>query len=233
MRESYPDAVIQLNHPTGGGVGDAADWSPGKIGSGNRWTENFDAVEVLNSYEHEEFFEFYADITNRGIRSTPIGVSDSHGYFSGGPGLNVTFFNVGHSDPMKLTNEELKTAITDAAVVISMGPFLETSPLPGSTISGSTTLNVTIKAPTWVPISRLDLLKNGEVETSIDAPDLDAIHAFELEPEQDAWYVVVATGEESMQPVSDRIPWAMTSPIRTDVDGQGWSAPLPPLTVTP
>ena len=89
-------------------------------------------------------------------------------------------------------------------------------------------------------MSRLRLLKNGEEEAVIlledlgeRFPELQPPHQFELNPDEDAWYVVMAEGDESMLPVKNRQPWAMTGPIRIDVDGDGWEPPLPPLTVSP
>jgi len=33
-----------------------------------------------------------------------------------------------------------------------------------------------------------------------------------------------------MTPITSRTPWAMTAPYRVDVDGNGFTPPLPPLT---
>ena len=240
LREAHPNALLQLNHPTSNGLAEAANWSPGKIGLGDRWTENFDLIEVLNNFRYEPYFEFFADLTNRGVLATPTGVSDSHGYFSGSPGLNVTFLEVGHSNPEALTPEEVSEALKKGRVVLSMGPFLEANPSPGSTIEGPTTLKISVHAPSWIKVSRLRLLKNGEEEAVIlledlgeRFPELQPPHQFELNPDEDAWYVVMAEGDESMLPVKNRQPWAMTGPIRIDVDGDGWEPPLPPLTVSP
>jgi hypothetical protein len=232
IRERHPGAVIQLNHPTGGGVADAADWSPGEIGTPNKWTENFDAVEVVNSFQHHSFFEFYADITNRGLRATPTGVSDSHGYTAGGPGLNVTFLHTGHNDPAALTNEELKEAMLAGKTVVSMGPFIESSILPGSNITGSANLEATVYAPSWIQIDALDLLQNGALVERIENPEIGKTFEFALAPEKDAWFTLIAHGGSPMHPLTGASPWAMTSPIRIDIDGDGWEAPLPPLSGT-
>ena len=94
MRAHHSGALVQLNHPTDNGIADSAGWSPGNIENPKKWTENFDAVEVLNSFKHDEYFSFYTDLINRGLLVTPTGVSDSHGYYSGAPGFNVTFLHV-------------------------------------------------------------------------------------------------------------------------------------------
>jgi hypothetical protein len=233
IRERHPGALIQLNHPTGGGVAAAANWSPGEIGNPSKWTENFDAVEVVNGFGHESFFEFYTDITNRGIRATPTGVSDSHGYTSSGPGLNVTFLHTGHNDPAKLTNEGLKQAMLAGKTVVSMGPFIQSSIVPGSDIVGSTNLEATVFAPNWIQIDALDLLANGVLVDRVENPEIGSTFSFTLAPENDAWYTLIAHGSSPMRPLTGASPWAMTSPIRLDVDGDGWTAPLPPLAGTP
>lgn len=232
VREQHPNAIIQLNHPTGGGVADAANWSPGEIGNATKWTENFDAVEVVNSFQHEPFFEFYSDITSRGIRSTPTGVSDSHGYISGGPGLNVTFLHVGHNDPTALTNNELRQSMLAGKTVVSMGPFIDSSILPGTDLNGDSTLEARVLAPSWIGIDALDLLENGEILTRVENPENGTVYSFPLTPTKDAWYTLIAHGSSPMAPLSGATPWAMTSPIRVDVTGDGWDAPLPPLSGT-
>jgi hypothetical protein len=232
IREKHPEAVIQLNHPTGGGVADAANWSPGEIGNPTKWTENFDAVEVVNSFEHEAFFEFYADITSRGLKATPTGVSDSHGYISGGPGLNVTFLHVGHNDPTALSNDEIRQTMLAGKTVVSMGPFIDSSILPGTELNGADTLEARVLAPSWIGIDALDLLENGEIVTHIENPEIGTAYSFTLAPSEDAWYTLIAHGSSPMAPLTGATPWAMTSPIRVDVAGDGWEAPLPPLNGT-
>jgi hypothetical protein len=233
IRERHPEALIQINHPTGGGIAAAAKWSPGNIGDASKWTEDFEAVEVLNSFQWQPFFEFYVDILNRGIVATPTGVSDSHGYTAGGPGFNVTFLHVGHNDPAALSNDGLKEAMLARKTVVSMGPFIESSVMPGSDIEGSTDVEVKVLAPSWMQIDALDLLENGELLERVDAPDIGVPYSFSLAPSEDAWYSFVAHGTEAMSPAHGRSPWAMTSPILVDVDGDGWTAPLPALTGTP
>ena len=229
IREKHPDALIQLNHPTSNGIPDMAKWSPGKIGEPSKWTENFDAVEVLNSFEWQPFFDFYVDTINRGIVSTPTGVSDSHGYLKGGPGYNVTFLHVGHNDPQKLTPADLKTAMLNGKTVVSMGPFIETNILPGSLVNTALDLEITVHAPSWIQIDQLKILENGVVIDTIQDPQKGQAYASTPRPEQDAWYTVIASGSQPMSPISSRTPWAMTAPIFVDVDNNGWNHPLPKM----
>lgn len=229
IREKHPGALIQLNHPTDNGVPDMAKWSPGKIGEPSKWTENFDAIEVLNSFEWEPFFAFYVDTINRGIVSTPTGVSDSHGYLKGGPGYNVTFLHVGHNDPQKLTPDDLKTAMLNGKTVVSMGAFIQTNILPGSVIDKKLDLEITLHAPSWIQIDQLTILENGEPIESISNPEKSTLYTRSISPSQDAWYTIIASGSQPMSPISNRSPWAMTAPIFVDIDDNGWNHPLPQM----
>jgi len=66
----------------------------------------------------------------------------------------------------------------------------------------------------------------------IENPEIGQPFAFNLAPESDAWFTLIAHGESPMHPLTGASPWAMTSPIRIDVGGDGWEAPLPPLAGT-
>lgn len=55
--------------------------------------------------------------------------------------------------------------------------------------------------------------------------------AFDLDPDADAVYVVVAAGDTPMSPIWSKTPWAVSGAIRVDVGGDGWTPPKPPLVV--
>lgn len=224
LRERHPGASLQLNHPLDNGVADHAQWSVGRIGRAERWTEDFDAVEVLNDGQTGEYFTFWLDTLNRGLLSTPVGVSDSHGHLSGGPGLNLTWLAM-DADPARYTDEALREAMSSRASVAALGPFLQTSLRPGALITEPTTVTVEALTPSWITVDTLTLLRNGEVFSAV--PGTEA--TFTLDGEEDATFVVVATGREPMQPLTGHTPWAATSAWLYDADGDGWEPPLPPL----
>lgn len=225
LRERHGDFVMQLNHPTDSGLASSAAWSPGEIGKPDRWAEGFDAVEVMNAGHFDEFLPFYLDVLNRGIVSTPVGVSDQHGH-SGSAGMSATFIGLGTSDPSAYTDDALREAMAARRTIVTRGPFLELSIAPGSTITGPATLDVQTRAPSWIQVDRLVLLRDGEpVETVLGSEA-----TFSLDADVDASFIVVAEGDQPMAPVfSNRTPWAMSSPILLDLDGDGWEPPLPPL----
>jgi hypothetical protein len=111
--------------------------------------------------------------------------------------------------------------------VVSRGPFLDLSIPPGSTVTVPTTLEVEVLAPSWIVVDTIALLRDGQIIETV--PGTSA--SFALDPETDALYVVQAWGSASMAPITGDTPWAMSGPLLFDVDGDGWSAPLPALEV--
>ena len=107
------------------------------------------------------------------------------------------------------------------------GLFLELSIPPGSVQVGDQSLEVTAKGA-WVQADRLRLYVNDRLDQTVEA----ASHTFELSPDRDAFYVVIAEGDTPMSPVYSSTPWAMASAIFIDENGDGWTAPKPPLTLT-
>ena len=223
--EHLGDPLVQLNHPMDG-LASLAGWSPGLIARGDYWCDDFDAIEVMNGGGVGGAVDFWLDLAARGLVTAPVGTSDSHGYI-GSSGLSVTFLEVGTADPAALTDDALREAITERRTVVSRGPFLDLSIPPGSTVTVPTTLEVEVLAPSWIAVDTIALLRDGQIIETVAGTSA----SFALDPETDALYVVQAWGSASMAPVTGDTPWAMSGPLLFDVDGDGWSAPLPALEV--
>ncbi|MBW2255964.1 MAG: carboxypeptidase regulatory-like domain-containing protein [Deltaproteobacteria bacterium] len=223
LRARHGDIILQSNHPWSG-LASVAGWRPGYIGSPENWSEDFDAVEVMNSGSTAGY-GFYLDLVNRGILVTPVGVSDSHSHTGGGVGFSATFIGMGSDDPLDYTPDALLEAMRARRTIVTRGPFLAMSIDPGSVVVGTATLEVEALAPTWMHIDRLRLLRDGVEVDGVEGPEGE----FALSPEQDASYVVIAEGDQGMGGVYNRTPWAMSSAILMDLDGDGWDPPLPPL----
>lgn len=233
--------VIQVNHPAGnkGMFGYSGySTSAGTVADGDRWAEDFDAVEVLNSGDYEEFLPFYLDLVRRGYEVTPTGVSDAHGHRAS-DGLSLTFIDLGISSLADFTPELLVNAMDRHATVVSRGPYLDATIdgtwAPGQTVTGAPTLEVTVLAPSWMPVETLTLYRDGEATDirtlSGTAPEW-GMERFVLEPESDASFVVIASSNAVMSgPWAGQTAWAMTAAIRVDLAGDGWEAPLPALTI--
>jgi hypothetical protein len=221
----YGDFVLQVNHPINFGIADAAKWAPGIIGQPSHWSDRFQAMEVLNSGHISNYLAFYYDLMSRGMAITPVGVSDSHAHLSGGQGYNVTFIELGTDSPAEVTDDGLKDAFRGQRTIVSRGPFIAMNLTPGATVPAGTSLEVSALAPSWIVVDRIQLLENGEVIETVEGTTA----TFTLSPAVDAYYNVITTGDTPMQPVTSSTPWALSSAIYVDRDGDGWDAPLPPL----
>jgi len=220
------DFIIQSNHPTDSGLASSAQWSVGLIAEPSRWSTDFQAVEVLNAGSTDGL-EFYLDIIARGHDATAVGVSDSHGHTSGGVGFNGTFINMGTNDPAAYSDDALVDAFRAKRTIATRGPYLELSVAPGSTVSGGSTVDVEARSPSWIVVDRLELFQDGLLVETLQGTN----GQFLLDPMSDASFTIVAAGDTPMQPLYSRTPWAMSSPIYVDVGGDGWTPPLPPLTL--
>lgn len=228
LREHHPNAVVQINHPFSPGLPQLAGWDPGGfVYRGDLWYDGFEAIEVVTSNRWEEPFPLYLDLVNRGIVAAPMGNTDSHTHRSNDPGLNVTFVALDVPSVSAVTGETFAEAIRQRRTVATNGPFIEMSVMPGSTVTTATEVTVTARTPSWMVVDEIEWWKDG-VRTQV-VPGTTA--TFTIDGDTDASFVAVARGETSMDPVAGHRPWAMTSPILLDVDGDGWQHPLPALDV--
>ncbi|MCO4747290.1 MAG: carboxypeptidase regulatory-like domain-containing protein [Proteobacteria bacterium] len=227
VRDNDGPFILQLNHPLDSGMFQFAEWTPGVIADGERYTDDFDAIEVMNAGEYDEYLPLFFDLVNRGLRVTPNGVSDSHGHLNSMFGLSATYIGFGSKDVATYSDDGLRQAMGDRNTIVTRGPFLALSETPGSTVSSGTTLQVSALSPSWIGVDRLVLYKDGAAAETV----LGTTATFDLTSSADASYVVIAEGDAPMSPLSSRTPWAMSSPIFVDADGGGWTAPLPALTV--
>ena len=233
------DGVVQANHPVGSsGMFSHADYNAnGTVGDAARWSGDFDAMELLNSGDYVDNLPYFLDLVRRGKQVTPVGVSDSHTHTSGGVGLNLTFLDIGGAFT-DIDDDALRAAMARRATVVSHGPFIDARVggvwAPGLEV-GAGELTVDVKAPSWMPVETVTLYEDGEIvatEACTGVAPTPCSVTWSLEPAADAAYVVVASSSTGM---SDAHPgeraWAATSAIYVDVDGGGWSSPLPAIEV--
>lgn len=228
LEARHDDFILQANHPTDDGIAMMSLWSEGEVGRADYWTERLGTIEVLNSGDTGDGLDFWVDLTLRGDGATPVGVSDAHHHLGSHQGFSGTFLQVGTDDPAALTHDALRAAFRDNRAVASRGPFLELSTLPGNTEAGAS-LTVTARTPSWYAVDRLLLMRDGTEVARIDG----TTGTFALDADDDAVFWVIAEGDAPMAPVDSRPPWALAGPWRVDVDGDGWTPPLPPLQVGP
>jgi hypothetical protein len=226
IRAQQPGVRVQANHPLGlSGELTNAGWTPGRIAHPDHFYPDNDAIEVANAGNLGDLPALYLDLSSRGVIFAPVAVSDSHGPGAGGIGVNATFFGVGVDDLGDYSDDRLRDAIDAHRTIASRGPFLDLSIPPGSTVQGPTDLRVVARSPSWIVVDRLRLYRDAEEIEVVEGAEA----TFRLAPEKDAAYVVVAEGDRPMRPVSSATPWALSSAILVDVDGNGWTPGLPPL----
>ncbi len=235
------DGVIQANHPVGSsGMFSAAGYSTetGTVGRPDRWSDDFDAAEVLNSDEHDSYFAMWEDMATRGVATVPVGVSDAHGPLSGGLGRNLTWY-LADVDPREFANDALRDTMRRGATVASLGPFIEArvggSWAPGGTFASGSRVDVTVHAPSWIPVDRVVLRRDGAVADTVPctgtAPTWCTAQ-WELAPESDALYVVTVEADRPMGgPHAGVRAWAATNAVRVDTGGDGWTPPRSPIVV--
>ncbi|MSP54250.1 MAG: carboxypeptidase regulatory-like domain-containing protein [Myxococcales bacterium] len=238
MRDSVvPGGVVQANHPVGSsGMFSFAGYDPtsGKVSSREHWADDFDTMELLNSDSYQENWDYYLDLTRRGKRVTPVGVSDSHTWTSGSPGLNVTFFQTG-APFSAYTEEGLLDAVARRATVVSHGPYIDARMggvwAPGAEVAPGT-LDVIVQAPSWMPVETVSLWADGDLAQTITCSGVSptpCVVSFDLNPFSDAVYVVEAESVSSpmVEAWPGHLAWAATSGIYVDATGDGWDAPYP------
>jgi hypothetical protein len=226
LRSQHGDLpILQSNHPTDKGVASAAGWDPGVVDDPSRFTTRMEATEVINSGAIGDFLDFFFDLTKRGHRVAPVGVSDAHGWLDGHLGLSSTFFHVGLDQPSALTPERLAATTRASEVVASRGVFLDLSIAPGATLQPGASLTVSAKSPSWIQVDRLRLLRDGLEVASAEGTTT----TFSLQSDRDAVFHVIAEGDRPMAPVDDRTPWAITGTYWFDADGGGYTSTLDPL----
>lgn len=235
VRANHPGALVQINHPFSPGMPSLAGWEPGRVDRGDLWYDGFDLLEVVKGNRDDLSVSLYLDLISRGILVAPMGNTDSHGFVDNDPGLNLTWIEVLDDAGQPVTavsdisDAQLVAALKARRTVASNGPFVDLSIAPGSVITAPTTLDVVARAPSWMRVDRLTLLRDGSPVETVDGDSA----VFSLDADADASFVVTAEGDTEMSPLGGHRPYAITSAILLDVDGDGWTPPLPPLELGP
>ena len=244
MHEDFNCRVVQINHPREGqGYFDFVHYDPIVGPSSAKPGEldmTFDAIEVWNSSDN---WPHLRDLTlvdwysflNRGYRKVATGNADTHdlSQWAGQP-----------RNLVKVDGELSESAFYDALLAsksqVSSAPFIEFTINDeglGSTITPATPTTVVrarirVSAPTWAPLTTVQLIGNGEIvqEWDItDETDLERLDVtVELSPAVDTWYHV-----RTFDPVRNLTPVypgrssaAFTNPIWIDLAGDGFDPPI-------
>jgi hypothetical protein len=227
--------IIQLNHPRTGSIGyfelfhfdprDVARWKAGSplIEMG------FDAIEVFNGDHYADLPEvervmrdWYA-LLDAGIRLTATGNSDSHKATYHECGTPRNFVQVGDDDPAHFDEARFVESVRAGHVVVSSGVLARLDvggKGPGGTApAGSDEVHVVVDAPPWVDVSRVELVKHGEVVHSWTGPFAHGVRRLDarvtLPLAKGDWIIAVARGDRPMTflPRYGAKPFAFTNPV--------------------
>jgi len=156
-------------------------------------------------------------LLNLGYRFTAMGNSDTHGTTSTESGCPRNYVASVTDDPAFVRAEDVAQAVKDGRVITSYGPFIRfwADGDPDITVgseyvtSGPVEFTIEVQSPTWFNVDRVELYRNGEIIQEWDNlapggsnPDIiNLAETIEDDPEGDAWYVVIAMGDDDLSPL--------------------------------
>lgn len=173
----------------------------------------WDGTYTLGGGGHEGGVDDWFNLLNLGFRYTALGNSDTHGKTSVESGCPRNFVVSDSDDPGFQDAEAVASAVREGRVVASYGPFVRfwaDSPDQGvgSTVvaDGEVVLGFEVQSPSWFDVERVEVYENGSLiaEYAIPSPNTDILNLSEqlpVDPDGDAWYVVIALGSGDLSPV--------------------------------
>jgi hypothetical protein len=238
-----PGRVIVLNHPRSGVLGyfNLVKLDPRSDALPPDWEGGFDAVEVFSGKDTTAVEAPLRDwfwLLDHGLTYTAVGGSDSHTLVGDEVGWPRTCVP-------RVEGQSVADALVSAIAVkhdalVTNGPFVrvqvagrgmgQLAPAP----KGRARLDIEVQAAPWVDVRRLEVFVNGERRgKAIDVPvSRDKVRfrgSIDLRVNEDAWVVVLARGDASLEPVVGKraggpspVPLAITNPIFLDhnLDGK-------------
>ncbi len=150
-------------------------------------------------------------LLNLGYRITAVGSSDTHSPNSTPSGQPRTWVISETDSPAYLDPGDIADALREHRAVASYGPFVrfEADGQPvGSEITtdGTVTISVQVQSPSWFETSQVELYENGTLIEVLEIPQpnttpINLETTVDVEPSDDAWYVVVVVGDDDLDPV--------------------------------
>jgi len=243
IRANPGDPFLQVNHPRSAAIGgyfaamgfDNATFTA----DAQRWSLDFDGIEVANECPVEtieattmpDWFSFL----NRGMKRSAMGSTDSHHAGKGEMGYPKTFLMMPTDLPSEAKIDDVRAAAKAGRAVVSCGPFLDLA-MGTSRVGDTATLTgdrvevvATVRAPSWIQVSQVELLVNGEVKKiapipAVDGPlDVRVTMTASVTAGRDAWVIARARGPKPVNakwapPVAS---FAFTNAIYIDGDRDG------------
>jgi hypothetical protein len=222
-------------------------------------TENYRAAQILHPAPYKisrlagreqvnivrEFV--WLQMLNKGLRTWGIAVSDAHTVHGNGVGGWRTYIPSSTDNPSEIDWKEISRRAKSGQMILTTGPYLEVSTSDGTITGGyarandSIDLNVRVQCSSWIDIDRIQVLKNGRPDKSLNYtresnPDLfgDGVLKFDqtltIDLTEDTHLIVVAYGSNSDLKIgygssgqSGIRPCAYNNPIFIDIDGDGFT----------
>lgn len=258
LRKDGEARIVQVNQPREGDEGyfNVMQLDPQTaVPVDSRFNFGFNTVEVFSGKRMKDASVVLRDwflFLNKGYAFTATGNSDSRTLVTQERGYPRNFLGIYSDNPGRVSDSAIVSAVRDSRdVVVSNGPFIRASVNGlgriGSLITvkepeegkGSTIrLDIDVQAASWVHVDEIEVVANGEVVRRLPIEKSDKALKYqgsiELTPARDTWYVIIARGSDSLEPVVPRYkgttitPFAFTNPIWVDVDGDGSYQPLFP-----
>lgn len=207
IRAHSGEQVVQLNHPrfpmgaigllkadvlTGQSFADReilrmppADPNP-ESGDTGLWTDDIDALEVLNGFSTGNFwsgFRWWLTMIGRGLPVTATAVSDTHGIYGslGASPRSFVIVDEGKDSPTTMDLAHFVEQIKQGALVGTNGPMIRVRVENdqgdqaglGQTLdasSGEVSAQVTLEMPEWMTVNTLDVYTNVALEDLEGAP---------------------------------------------------------------
>ncbi|MFA6449675.1 MAG: CehA/McbA family metallohydrolase [bacterium] len=236
--------IVQLNHPRDKMFGYfdkiAYDSKTGEANDKTNYSEDFDAMEIMNSYQIDMMKKQIKDwfsFLNRGKRVVGLGNSDSHGAFSSDIASPRNYIKSPVNDPSEMNEDDIVKALLEQKVVVSGGPFIRfgiNGKGPGELAepeAGIFKMNVEVDAPSWMPLDSIAIYENGVMINKIPLYGETSVVRYSgdltLKPAKDAWYIVAVFGSESLFPVyPENVAFSFTNPVYIDANADGEFSPL-------
>lgn len=232
LRALGEDVVVQINHPRLEpriGYFEHARFDPTTGASSEDASFDVDAVEVWNGYELASSAALDRNLADwmallaRGHRLVPTGNSDSHDLSAHPAGYPRTYVRTGGAvDVLSVAR-----AVRAGRVFVTSGPLLELrvdGGRPGDTIvtRGLVELALDVRAPAWMPPSRVEvwmqgaLVRSEPLDVTLSSGALVARFTTRLEVHEPSFVIVVVRGEPVSSPLhgGHAVPVvAFTSPV--------------------
>jgi hypothetical protein len=238
VHEQPENPVLIVNHPSDGAFSSYFsmanfDEETGR-GSGELWSDRFDAVEVTNDSDFESnrsaSVAHWFSLLNHGYKMWAVGSSDSHSLRTSPVGYPRTCMFFGHDDPSVLSANAVRDALASGGSTISGGLFMWVSgpngERPGQTVhaaGNSVSFTVRVETASWIDADTIETIVNGEtvsteaLEPMGAGPSKRFVNQISvpIDPNKDRnWVVFHAKGETDLAPLHPgRRPFGFSNPV--------------------